>query len=106
MTNLGLQLKRHGIHQLIDVGLIAHTCVEAKFVTVLSLAIRSQWQETLPPMTRRSTCTLRSDVNIPYYASVVVSTSDIVDAIASMQPARAGESVYPGVERAVERNPR
>ena len=28
-TDLDLQLKRHGIHQLIVVGLIAHTCVEA-----------------------------------------------------------------------------
>jgi nicotinamidase-related amidase len=28
-TDLDLQLKNHGIHQLIVVGLIAHTCVEA-----------------------------------------------------------------------------
>jgi ureidoacrylate peracid hydrolase len=28
-TDLDLQLKRHGIHQLIVIGLIAHTCVEA-----------------------------------------------------------------------------
>jgi nicotinamidase-related amidase len=28
-TDLDLQLKKHGIHQLIIIGLIAHTCVEA-----------------------------------------------------------------------------
>jgi ureidoacrylate peracid hydrolase len=28
-TDLDLQLKMHGIHQLIVIGLIAHTCVEA-----------------------------------------------------------------------------
>src|SRR5207244_3251506 len=28
-TDLDLQLKKHGIHQLIVTGLIAHTCVEA-----------------------------------------------------------------------------
>ena len=28
-TDLDLQLKNHGIHQLIVIGLIAHTCVEA-----------------------------------------------------------------------------
>ena len=28
-TDLDLQLKRHGVHQLIVIGLIAHTCVEA-----------------------------------------------------------------------------
>jgi nicotinamidase-related amidase len=28
-TDLDLQLKKHGIHKLIVMGLIAHTCVEA-----------------------------------------------------------------------------
>jgi nicotinamidase-related amidase len=28
-TDLDLQLKKHGIHQLIAIGLIAHTCIEA-----------------------------------------------------------------------------
>jgi nicotinamidase-related amidase len=28
-TDLDLQLKKHGVHQLIIIGLIAHTCVEA-----------------------------------------------------------------------------
>jgi nicotinamidase-related amidase len=28
-TDLDLQLKKHGIHKLVVVGLIAHTCVEA-----------------------------------------------------------------------------
>ena len=28
-TDLDLQLKRHGIHQVIVIGLIAHTCIEA-----------------------------------------------------------------------------
>jgi nicotinamidase-related amidase len=28
-TDLDLQLKKHGIHQLIVTGLVAHTCVEA-----------------------------------------------------------------------------
>jgi ureidoacrylate peracid hydrolase len=28
-TDLDLQLKKHGVHQLIVIGLIAHTCIEA-----------------------------------------------------------------------------
>jgi ureidoacrylate peracid hydrolase len=32
-TDLDLQLKKHGIHQLIIIGLIAHTCIEAPCVT-------------------------------------------------------------------------
>jgi nicotinamidase-related amidase len=34
---LDLQLKKHGIHKLIVIGLIAHTCVEA---TVRFAAVR------------------------------------------------------------------
>jgi len=28
-TDLDLQLKKHGVHRLIVIGLIAHTCIEA-----------------------------------------------------------------------------
>ena len=38
-TDLDLQLKKHGIHQLIVIGLIAHTCVESTVRLPLSLAM-------------------------------------------------------------------
>jgi nicotinamidase-related amidase len=40
---LDLQLKKHGIHQLIAIGLIAHTCIEATVRTPPSRATRSRW---------------------------------------------------------------
>ena len=42
-TDLDLQLKKHGIHQLIVIGLIAHTCVEATVRYAFELATRSRW---------------------------------------------------------------
>jgi ureidoacrylate peracid hydrolase len=60
-TDLDLQLTRHGIHQLIVIGLIAHTCVEA---TAL-------------------------DVNLPNYAAVV-TTNQILDSISSLKTSGIG----------------
>jgi nicotinamidase-related amidase len=40
-TDLDLQLKKHGIHQLVVMGLIAHTCVEStiRFAAELSYQV-------------------------------------------------------------------
>jgi hypothetical protein len=57
-TDLDLQLKKHGIHQLIVIGLIAHTCVEA--------TVRYGAELTLchgrPLLRRRSAATARKRV--------------------------------------------
>jgi len=43
-TDLDLQLKKHGIHKLIVIGLIAHTRAWRQlFALPLSLATRSRW---------------------------------------------------------------
>src|SRR5215831_5336673 len=42
-TDLDLQLKEHGIHKLIVIGLNANTCVESTIRFALSLATRSRW---------------------------------------------------------------
>jgi nicotinamidase-related amidase len=80
-TDLDLQLKKHGIHQLIIVGLIAHTCVEATVryaaelgydVTVVRDATADYTEELMHAAL---------DINIPNYASAIVSAKDVVDAI-------------------------
>lgn len=55
-TDLDLQLKRHGIHQLIVMGLIPHTCVEARFDLPPNSATRSPWCAMRPPITPTSKC--------------------------------------------------
>src|SRR5258708_1478389 len=83
-TDLDLQLKKHGIQQLIVIGLIAHTCVEATVrygaelgydVTVVKDAIADY-----------SDVEMRAalEVNIPNYAMAIVTSDEIVEAISSL----------------------
>ena len=83
-TDLDLQLKKHGIHKLIVMGLIAHTCVEATVryaaelgyeVTVISDAIADYSD-------REMNAALQ--VNLPNYAGAIVTTTEIVQVISSM----------------------
>jgi len=80
-TDLDLQLKNHGIHQLIVIGLLAHTCVEATVrfgaelgyqVTVVKDATASYSEEHMHAAL---------DINLPNYASAIVSTEEIVASV-------------------------
>jgi nicotinamidase-related amidase len=82
-TDLDMQLKKHGIHKVIVMGLIAHTCVEATVrygaelgyeVTVVRDATASYSDEHMHASL---------EVNLPNYASAIVTTTEIVAAIAS-----------------------
>ena len=77
-TDLDLQLKKHGIHQLIVIGLIAHTCVEAtvRFAAELGYEVTVVKDATASYSDREMHAAL--DVNIPNYASAVVTTKEIV----------------------------
>ena len=84
-TDLDLQLKKHGIHQLIVVGLIAHTCVEAtvRYAAELGYEVTVVRDATTSYSDDHMHAAL--DINIPNYASAVVTTREIVDSIASLQ---------------------
>jgi nicotinamidase-related amidase len=84
-TDLDLQLKKHGIHQLIVVGLIAHTCVEAtvRYAMELGYEVTMVKDATADYSDREMHAAL--DVNIPSYASAIVTTNEIVDAISRLQ---------------------
>jgi len=80
-TDLDLLLKKHGIHQLIMIGLIAHTCLEATVrygaelgyeVTVIKDATASYSDVEMHAAL---------EVNIPNYATAIVSTDEILDAL-------------------------
>ena len=84
-TDLDLQLKRHGIHRLIVMGLIAHTCVEA----TVRYAAELGYDVT---MVKDATSSYSDDhmhaalyVNIPNYASALVTTNEVIDAIAGVE---------------------
>jgi len=83
-TDLDLQLKRHGIHQLIVIGLIAHTCVEAtvRFAAELGYEVTVVKDATASYSDKEMYAAI--EVNIPNYASAVVTTKEVVEAISSL----------------------
>jgi ureidoacrylate peracid hydrolase len=80
-TDLDLQLKKHGIHQLIIMGLIAHTCVEAtvRYAAELGYEITMVKDATADYSDKEMHAAL--DINIPNYASAIVTTTEVTDAI-------------------------
>ena len=84
-TDLDLLLKKHGIHKLIVIGLIAHTCVESTVrfaaelgydVTVIKDAIADYADEFMHSALV---------TNLPNYASAILSADEIVDSISSLK---------------------
>ena len=80
-TDLDLQLKKHGIHKLIVVGLIAHTCIEStvRYAAELGYEVTVVKDATASYSDKEMHAAL--DVNIPNYASAIVSTNEIVDSL-------------------------
>src|SRR5262245_6896684 len=81
-TDLDLLLKQHGIHKLIVVGLIAHTCVEStvRFAAELGYEV-TVVRDAIADYSERE-MQIALDVNIPNYASAIVSTEEIIASIA------------------------
>jgi nicotinamidase-related amidase len=82
-TDLDLQLKRHGIQRLIVMGMIAHTCIEATVrfaaelgydVTVVKDAVADYSDEMMHAALT---------INMPNYASAIVTTKEVVEAISA-----------------------
>ena len=80
---MDLQLKKHGIHKLIVIGLIAHTCIESTVryaaelgydVTVVRDATADYSDEMMH---------VALDINIPNYASAVITSSQVVALISA-----------------------
>lgn len=94
-TDLDLLLKKHGIHHLIVMGLIAHTCVESTVrfaaelgynVTLVKDAIADYSDEFMHAALV---------TNLPNYANAIVTTKDVVDALAFLDIATGAEESSP-----------
>jgi len=83
-TDLDSQLRRHGIDKLIIMGLIAHTCVEAtvRYAAELGYEVTMVKDATADYSNKEMHAAL--DINIPNYASAIVTTNEIVDSISSL----------------------
>jgi len=89
-TDLDLQLKKHGVHQLIVIGLIAHTCVEAtvRFAAELGYEVTVVKDATADYSNEEMHAAI--EVNLPNYANAIVTTSEIVDSLSSLQTLEVG----------------
>jgi len=77
-TNLDLMLKKHRIHKLTVIGLIAHTCIEAtvRYAAELGYEVTIVSDATADYSYREMQAAL--EVNMPNYASAIVNTDEIV----------------------------
>jgi nicotinamidase-related amidase len=80
-TDLDLQLKKHGIHKVIVIGLIANTCVEStvRFAAELGYEVTVVRDATASFSDDDMHAAL--DINLPKYASAIVSTREALDSI-------------------------
>ena len=83
-TDLDLQLKKHGIHQLIVIGLLAHTCVES----TVRFAVELGYEVTL---VKDATADYGQEfmnaalvTNLPNYASAIVTAQEAVDLLSGL----------------------
>ena len=83
-TDLDLQLKKHGIHKLIIIGLLANTCLEAtvRYAAELGYEVTVVKDATASLSDKEMQAAL--EVNIPNYASAVVLADEIVHEISSL----------------------
>jgi ureidoacrylate peracid hydrolase len=80
-ADLDLKLKKHGIHQLIVIGFLAHTCIEAtvRYAVELSYDVTVVKDATADSSDEEMHAAL--DINIPHYANAVVTAAEVLDAI-------------------------
>jgi ureidoacrylate peracid hydrolase len=83
-TDLDLQLKKHGIHKLIVMGRIAHTCVEATVRYAVELGYEVTMVKDATASYSDEEMHAAVDINIPNYASAIVTTNEAVDSISSL----------------------
>lgn len=87
-TDLDLQLKKHGIHHLIVIGLIAHTCVEStvRFAAELGYEVTVVKDATADYGEEFVHAALVT--NLPHYASAIVTTKEAVDLLSGVKASR------------------
>jgi nicotinamidase-related amidase len=83
-TDLDMQLKKHGTQKLVVIGLLAHTCVDStiRFAAELGYEVTMVKDATASYSDKEMHAAL--DINIPNYASAIVTTDEAVAAISSL----------------------
>ena len=83
-TDLDFQLKQHGIHQLIVMGLIAHTCVESTVRHAVELGYQVTMVKDATASYSDEQMHAALDINLPNYASAILTADEVSESIASL----------------------
>jgi ureidoacrylate peracid hydrolase len=83
-TDLDVQLKQHGMHQLIVIGLLAHTCVEATVRYAAELGYEVTMVKDATASYSEEAMHAALAINIPNYARAMVTTHEVIDALAAV----------------------
>ena len=86
-TDLDLQLKKHGIHQLIVIGLLAHTCLDSTVRYAMELGYEATVVKDATASYSDEHMHAALHIDLPNYANAIVSTSEIVNSIAALTAA-------------------
>ena len=91
-TDLDLLLKKHGIHKLIVIGLIAHTCVEStvRFAAELGYEVTVVKDATADYSDEHMHAALVT--NLPSYASAIATTDEVVEALSVLNAVTGAET--------------
>ena len=86
-TDLDQQLKVHGLHRLVLIGLIANTCLEAtaRFAAELGYDVTVVKDATASFSDEEMHAAL--GVNLPHYINAIVTTEEIIEAISAVRAA-------------------
>jgi len=87
-TDLDLLLRKHGIRQVIVIGLIAHTCIEAtvRYAAELGYDVTVGKDATAAYTDEQMHAAL--DLNMPNYASGIRPTREVVESMTPMTTGR------------------
>jgi ureidoacrylate peracid hydrolase len=83
-TDLDLQLKKHGIHRLIVIGLIANTCIDStvRFAVELGYEVTLIKDATAAFKWEEMAATL--EINLPLYAESIISSGELLEQLSAI----------------------
>lgn len=81
-TDLDLLLKKYGVHRLIVIGLVAHTCVEATVRYAAELGYETTVIKDATAAYSEEMMHAAFNINMPNYASAILSTDEFLKSVA------------------------
>lgn len=86
-TDLDMELKKHGIHKVIVIGLIANTCIEATIRYAAELGYEATLIKDATAAFSAEAMSAAIDLNLPNYAEAIITTDEVLRQLPTHVPA-------------------